>query len=70
MSADSFHKRVEGEMKKMDTVYDFDDFTQCVDNVGQAIVMGQSDFLNYEKALSESQRSKKTRPLLADVSVV
>ena len=31
MSADSFHKRVEGEMKKMDTVYDFDDFTQCVD---------------------------------------
>ena len=30
MSADNFHSSVEREMKKMDKVYDFNDFIQCV----------------------------------------
>ena len=30
MSADNFHRSVEREMKKMDKVYDFEDFADCL----------------------------------------
>ena len=70
MSADSFHKNVELAMKKMDKVYDFVDFIECVDAHGKSVVMNVSDFYLWESGLSQGKASKGSRPLLKDVSVV
>ena len=70
MSADSFHKSVEREMKKMDKVYDFDDFVSCVGKAGETLLMQVGDFYQFESGLSESKESKTSRPLLRDVSVL
>jgi len=37
--------------------------------VGTAVIMEQSDFLDWKNELSQSKSSKETRPLLAEVSV-
>ena len=70
MSADSFHKSVEREMKKMDKLYDFDDFVSCVGKAGETLLMQVGDFYQFESGLSESKESKTSRPLLRDVSVL
>lgn len=69
MSADTFHKMVEGEMKKMGKVLDWKDFIDCVNPCGISLEMNFSDFKEYEKALSHGIVSEKTRPLLENVSV-
>ena len=51
MSGDNFHREVEQELNKMDKVFDFDDFAQCVKNVGHVIVMKCEDFV-FENGLS------------------
>ena len=44
MSADNFHRYVKREMKKMDKFYDFKDFTDCVNKVGEYVTMACDDF--------------------------
>ena len=70
MSADSFHRRVEAEMKKMKHVCEWDDFKRCVRKSGQVCEMQVSDFMEYESGLTQSKESKQTRPLLENVSAV
>ena len=48
----------------MDKVFDFDDFVQCVKNVGDVIVMKCEDFFAFENGLSQSLESKPNKPLL------
>ena len=48
----------------MDKVFDFDDFVQCVKNVGDMIVMKCEDFFTFENGLSQSLESKPNKPLL------
>ena len=69
MSADNFHRHIEQEMKKMDKLFDFQDFIKCVSKVGDTIIMKFDDFLDFENGLSQSQASKSTRPLLKDVYI-
>ena len=45
MSADNFHHSVEREMKKMDKVYDFEDFADSVSNASEKVTMKHNDFL-------------------------
>ena len=70
MSADSFHHKVEGEMKKMKNVCDWSDFTRCVQKAGQIVEMDIQDFKEHESGLTQSKASKKTRPLLDTVTAV
>ena len=67
MSADNFHHGVENAMDK---VYDFEDFVKCVSEVGEVSVMQPTNFYSFQNGLSESQASKKSRALLADVYTV
>ena len=69
MSADTFHKRVEGEMRKMKQVCDWNDFKLCMERSGKLYEMKVSDFQEHISALSQGVESKQTRPLLEDVSV-
>ena len=70
MSADNFHRSVERETKKIDKVYDFEDFADCVNNAGENVTMKYDDFFMFKNGLSESQVSKTSRPKLRNVSVV
>ena len=69
MSADSFHHRVEKEVKQQGYLYDFGDYEKCINAAGRALVMEPKDFLLWEKQLSQGKISKQTRPLLDDVVV-
>ena len=69
MSADNFHRLVEKELKTMKKVCDWNDFVQCVSNVGHVKEMVVKDFCDYENGLSQGIESKETRPLLENVSV-
>ena len=70
MSADSFYRVFEKEMKSMDKVVDFDDFVECVKKVGDVFVMQAENFYDFENGLSESQKLKNLRPLLSKVLCV
>ena len=70
MSADNFHRSVEKEMKEMEKVFNFEDFIQCVGNVGSVHVMTPTDFHSFKDGLSQGAASKRSRPLLADVQMV
>ena len=48
MSADSFHHSVEEEIRKKKSLYDFDDFVECVQNQGIAIVMNAESFSDFK----------------------
>ena len=54
MSADNFHRSVKREMKKMDKVYNFEDFAGCVSNAGDNVTMKYNDFFMFKNGLSES----------------
>ena len=69
MSADSFHRKVEKEMKQMGKVCDFMDFTRCIQRAGDAVIMQLDDFKMFENGLSQSKASKESRPRLENVSV-
>ena len=69
MSADSFHHMVESEAKKLGRLYDFNDFVQCVKQVGIAIQMKLTDFRQWENQFSKGKASKENRPLLDSVNV-
>ena len=69
MSADSFHKRIEDAMKRMNKVCDWQDFVSCVNHAGTSLEMKVEDFFMYENWLSSSQLSKADKPLLEDVVV-
>ena len=56
-------------LAKMDKVYDFTDFTECVDKYGKSVLMNVYDFMLWESGLSQGAVSKSSRPLLKDVSV-
>ena len=70
MSADSFHHKVEGEMKKTKNVCDWSDFTKCVQKAGQIAEMDIQDFKEHESGLTQSKASKETRPLLDTITAV
>ena len=67
MSADSFHHKVEKEMKRVKNVYDFDDFSKVIGNCGNAINMHHSDFMIFENGVSQGKFTSK--PLLDNVKV-
>ena len=69
MSADSFHRKVEKEMKDMKEVCDWADFMKCVERSGHIYEMKIEDFALYGSGLSQNQEPKRTRPLLENVSV-
>ena len=66
----NFHRSVEKEMKEMEKVFNFEDFIQCVGNVGSVHVMTPTDFHSFKDGLSQGAASKRSRPLLADVQMV
>ena len=55
MSADSFHRKVEKEMKDIKEVCDWDDFMKCVERSGHIYEMKIEDFGIYDIGLSKSQ---------------
>ena len=69
MSADSFHRAVEGELKNEEKVCDWEDFTACVSAHGKAIDMKIEDFRDFPNALSHGKASKEEKPLLEKVYV-
>ena len=54
----------------MKHVCDWVDFTTCVKKAGQVYEMRVSDFKDYQSGLTQSKESKRTRPLLENVSAV
>ena len=68
MSADSFHARVESELRRMKNVYDFEDFVAAINQHGIAVSMNVEDFSFWENGASSAKFTVK--PILADVSVV
>ena len=70
MSADSFHHRVEAEMKRMKNVCYWDDFKKCVSNAGNYVEMKIEDFKKHESRLLQSKLSKETRPRLENICAV
>ena len=48
MSADTFHKRVEGEMRKMKQVCDWNDFKLSMERSGKLYEMKVSDFQEHQ----------------------
>ena len=69
MSADSFHKDVEGAMKNEEKVCDWEDFTSCVSAHGKAVDMRIEDFYDFPNGLSHGKASKEEKPLLENVYV-
>jgi len=68
MSADSFHAKVEGAMRKMKNLYDFDDFQAVINQHGTAVPMDVRDFSLWENGVSKAKFTQK--PVLADCCVV
>lgn len=58
MAADSFHKDVEGAMRHMKKMYDFDDFVECVNKHGKAVEMKPTEFSLYKNHLSRGKDTK------------
>ena len=69
MSADSFHQKVEQEMKTLKQVCDWNDFLACVQKSGCVYEIKVEDFKLFENGLSQSALSKTTRPRLDTVCV-
>lgn len=71
MSADSIHAEVEGRMKKMVNVYDFDDFTKCVSAASVKVTVPEvAQFVNYKSHQSPPKLQAAGRPMLSDISVI
>ena len=68
MAADSFHARVESELRKMQNVYDFEDFKTAINQHGIAVPMDIQDFSLWENGVSSAKFTRK--PVLADLYVV
>jgi hypothetical protein len=68
MSADSFHAQVEGAMRKMKNVCDFDDFKSAFCTNGVAVEMSCADFRDWENGVSSAAFTSK--PVLSDVCAV
>ena len=68
MSADSFHSRIESELRKMKNVYDFEDFVAVINRHGIAVPMNAADFSFWANGASSAKFTRK--PTLADVSIV
>jgi len=68
MSADSFHARVESELRKMKNVYDFEDFETAIKQHGIAVPMDVQDFSSWENGVSSAKYTRK--PVLANLYVV
>ena len=62
-------QRWEKAFKKAKNLYDFSDYETALRSVGITLKMRPDDFLDFKSCLSQSEVSKKTRPLLADVYV-
>ena len=69
MSADSYHKLVEDEIRSNENVEDWADLKNCFDANGTSIEMGIGDFIDCKNELSHSTASLKQKPLLKDVVV-
>ena len=55
MSADSFHKRIEDAMKRIQEAFDWQDFVACVNQAGTSVEMTSEDFYAFESRLSARQ---------------
>ena len=56
MSADSFHALVEKRMRQVGSIYDFEDFSSLVGDVGEAVIMQPDDFRMFQ---NEKMSGKK-----------
>ena len=68
MSADSFHRIVEGKMRQVKNVFDFEDFVKIINFRGDALEMQYFDFY-LTKGMSSGKFTSE-KPLLDDVREV
>ena len=70
MSADSVHGRIESQMRKKKNIYDFRDFTDCVENAScEAIPMEVEDFCDWQSGTTQYRLKslKDQRPYMAEI---
>ena len=70
MAADSFHARVEKELRIMKNIHDFLDFVACIRAAGITIELVTGDFWEWSNGLSQGKASKDSKPLLEEVCMV
>ena len=63
MSADSFHARVEKEIKTLKNLFDFNDFVSVLDNAGKSVVMDLNDIIDYPRGVSQGSFAKEKQTL-------
>lgn len=74
-ACDSFHHQVELQLKLKQKIYDYDDFTECVENATtkpvNVIRMNHNDFFTPTLSVSQYQLNKlRPRPYVADIKRV
>ena len=47
-SADSFHHQVEDKIRRKKYLYDFNDYVDCVDSAGKALLMRPEDIFDFK----------------------
>ena len=50
-------------------VFDFHNFTKCLANAGDAVIITHKGFYDFEHRLSEGKGSKLSRPYLSDIYI-
>ena len=59
MSADSFHARVEKEIKTLKNLFDFNDFLSALDTAGKSVLMDSNDIIDYPRGVSQGSFAKE-----------
>ena len=68
MSADSFYYQVEDKIRRKKYLYDFNDYVDCIDSVGKALLMRPNDFFDFK---SYQSKAKDTNyPNLSQISEI
>ena len=55
MSVDSFHHQVEDKIRRKKYLYDFNDYVDCVDSAGKALLMTPKDFFDFKSYQSKAK---------------
>ena len=48
MSADSFHHQVEDKIRRKKYPHDFNDYVDCIDSAGKALLLKPEDFFDFK----------------------
>ena len=68
MSADSFHHQVEDKIRRKKYLYDFNDYVDCVDSAGKALLMRPEDFFDFRSY--QSKAKDINYPNLSEISEI